>query len=175
MSSLFRVSCLRRSAGRLVAGARLPVLALFALFGLAGNAAFAATQTASIMVSVFVGAGCQVSPVVGSTSAPGASAAPVSVNCSLPVAYQMDVTSSARMELASLSSYSPIVSGLNAYAHGGVVDSLLGNSRSAQATGESESGLDGIVSSDMSVAAGAAGEGPADGSGAHTVTVTIVY
>jgi hypothetical protein len=154
------------------------------------NSAFAATRTNSLFVSATVVAGCQVSPASaepaagGSSTLPALFAAPVSVSCSLPVAYQVNVSSNSEMshgiELAGLSSTAPAVAGLPGYtdrdleslrAQGHIVD------QPSQATGEPAYSLVGS-SSTLPASPESAVESPnrnPDASTAGSITVTIVY
>jgi len=154
-------------------------LAVAMLSGLMGNVAFAATRTASLLVSVSVLAGCQVSPALYSAERPASAAnglsAPVSVNCSLPVSYQVSVDSLPTTELASLGSTGPDLAGLRGYANPYELDSLRALDESIHATGEPEYLLAELAPSGLPVVSGDGDYRPADGPEPETITVTIVY
>jgi hypothetical protein len=181
--------------------ASLPVLAIAVFPGLLCNTAFAATRTTSLMVSVTVAAGCQVSPALSAAeptaSAPNVWNAPVSVNCSLPVPYQVDISSNPQIgpgiepgiehgselgiELAGLGSTSAAAVGLPGYAYPRDLDSLRAPNHTVdqpvQATGEPAYSLVGL-SSGLPVSPQGADEGTngnPDAPVRGTITVTIVY
>jgi len=88
-------------------GLQILVIALLQA-GLMSSPGFGATGTTSIAVSVTVEAGCQVSQAVSAagnaTSGLDRWSAPVSVNCSLPVPYQVAFDRTPRPGFARLGS-----------------------------------------------------------------------
>jgi|HubBroStandDraft_1064217.scaffolds.fasta_scaffold231924_1 hypothetical protein len=150
------------------------------------NSAFAATRTNSLFVSATVAAGCQVSPASAepAAGAPNAWTASVSVSCSLPVAYQVEVSGNSEMshgiELAGLSSTAQAVAGLPGYTYRDL-DSLRAQGHTVdqplQATGEPAYSLVG-PSSALPASPESADEGAnrnPDAPTAGSITVTIVY
>jgi len=104
MPRLFLIFSPQWASKQRLLGALLPIL-IIAIFqsGPACHKAFATTSTASISVSVIVQAGCQVSPAP-STSGPNGGRAPISMNCTLPVPYQVSVESLPQTNSATLGS-----------------------------------------------------------------------
>jgi hypothetical protein len=159
------------------------------LSGLLGKPAFAATRTSSLLVSVTVEAGCQISSAPSSAAGAASTAngwnAPVSVNCSFPVPYQVNVSSSAGIEpgiehgieLASIGPPNPVVAGLPGFAHSQDFDPVRATDQPLQAAAEPETSLV-EVSSGLLSSSESADEGTnrnADAPLPGTMTVTIVY
>ena len=174
-----------RALRQLLISSLLPrVLAIAILPGLLCGPAFAATHIASLSVSATVVSGCRVSAALSSAdrtaSAPNALTVPVSVNCSLPVAYQVAVSSSQHTELASLSSTSPVLAGLPGYARTRDLDSLQTApvdgpiAEPIRVTMEPDYGLTGLAASGLPAPSEGANR-PADALVAAPITVTIVY
>jgi hypothetical protein len=163
--------------------ASLSALAIAIVSGLLCSPGFAAVRITSLGVSATVVSGCQVSPAAAerSASAPGSWSASVNVICSLPVAYQVSVSSNSEMangtELAALGSTSSLVAGLPGYARTRDLDSLRPLDHSVQATGEPAYSLigpsSGSPASPESADRGA--DRPVDAPTPRTMTVTIVY
>jgi hypothetical protein len=181
--SLPSARCQPNSTRPFTSPASLSVLAIAILSGWLCNTAFAATRITSLGVSATVVSGCQVSPAAAerSASAPGSWTAPVSVVCSLPVAYQVSVSSNSETangtELAALGSTSSLVAGLPGYAQSRDLDSLRPLDHPVQATEEPAYSLVGLSSGSPASPEGADREAdrPVDAPAPRTMTVTIVY
>jgi hypothetical protein len=186
MSSQF--ASLLHFPGRVVRQSLPTVAVALGLLSLC-NSAFAATRTTSLLVSATVAAGCQVSAAAAkpAASAPNGWTAPVSVNCSLPVAYQVMVSSTPQaepgietgigpeVELAGLGSARPTVAGFSGSAQ--ARGSLRALDQPVQATGEPAYNLI-ALSSGPSTSSKGAGEGTnrnLDTLASGPITVTIVY
>ena len=152
----------------------LPIFGIVALLsGLTCRAGFAATRTTSLSVTAIVAAGCQISPATAAD--PGGKLgkinqnAPISMNCSLPVAYQVIVSS---RRLADDPQSRLIMPG---YAQ----DSGLNLSRAQDRLNNSavESRYDpvGFVSRSFTQDHPEAMRCAADDDGSEIVTVTIIY
>ncbi len=155
----------------------LPAIAV--LSGLLCPAAFAATRTGSLLVSATVVSGCQVSPALsaaeGAASAPNGWSVPVSVTCSLPVSYQVEVSSNSSLELAGLGSPSPAAAGLQGYGRARDLDSLPTPDQPTKAAAGTEQGAAGLLSPGLPPGSVDIANGPADGPDPGAITVTIVY
>ena len=137
----------------MLARSLVPIIGTLALeASLLCNAAFAATHSASLVVTVTVEAGCQVSPVLAASEIAAFKSttwkSPVSVSCSLPVPYQVTVH---REHVSSATQVRPL--------------------NLAQ---ESESGLIQPVSLDSSAALIKTADATV-GANSGTVTVTVDY
>jgi hypothetical protein len=178
--------------GRVVRQSLPPVAVALGLLSLC-NTAFAATRTNSLFVSATVVAGCQVSAASAQpvASAPNGWTAPVSVNCSLPVAYQVQISSSPQVEpgvgvesepgiepgieLAGIGPNGPAVAGLPGYMQSR--GSLRTPDQPVQATGEPAYSLISLPSG-PSTSSNGAEQGANRNQDAHapgSITVTIVY
>jgi hypothetical protein len=149
--------------------------ALFALAVLLSTPAFAATRTTSLLVSMTVEPSCQVSSTLTS-SANGSPAAtgqgsPVSMSCSIPVPYQMNVSNGSRVEVAGLVSLSPVVASLPGYASSRAANSLPAQDGPTQAAGDDNHGLAGLLAAESM----AASDGSAQAIDPGAVVVSIVY
>ncbi len=170
----------RRTVKPLVLSALQPLLAIAVFSGLLCTAASAATRTASLLVSTTVATGCQVSPVLSAAqraaSAPNGWGTAVSVSCSLPVSYQVDVSNGSLIELAGLGPSSPTVTGLSGYGGARNPDSLRRPDEPTQASAQADDhGLAGLLSPDATQGSAGVADRSGDGPGPGTVTVTIVY
>jgi hypothetical protein len=191
LDSLPSARCQSNSTRPLTSRSSLSALAIAIFSGLLCNTAFAATHITSLSVSATVVSGCQVSSASAepASSGPNSWSAPVSVVCSLPVAYQVSVSSNSQMdpgishgmELAGLSSGSQALAGLPGYAQARDLDSpRVPNSpidHRAEAPGEPAYSLTGVSSGSPAVSADAKNgvDRPADTPNPGTMTVTIVY
>ena len=144
--------------------------------GLVPGVAFAATRTTSISVTATVVAGCQVSPATTAAgTAPSGAAglnAPISMDCSLPVAYQVTISGSPRTGFGRLGPTVPEFADLPRYARASDLDSLQPQGRSIDSAGEFEYGP---VSSGSTTGSVEGERCTAYGAGDGTVTVTIAF
>jgi hypothetical protein len=189
--SLPSARCQPNSTRPFTSRSSLSALALVVLSGLLCKTASAATHITSLSVSATVVSGCRVSPgsAEPAASEPNSWSAPVSVVCSLPVAYQVSVSSNSEMapgighgmELAGLGSSSQALAGLAGYAQTRDLDSLrVPNNpinHRAEAAGDPAYSLIGLPS-ESPAASGDLNNGvdrPADTPAPGITTVTIVY
>jgi hypothetical protein len=157
----------------MVSRAALFAFALPILSGALSNPAIAATRTSSMVVSVTVAAGCQVSSALSqeqrAAAAPGAWSAPVAVSCSLPVAYQVDVTSGSSMNLSANEqmAYLDSLRALSLQSNSlQSAQSMRAGTKPTWTEPASSSAADGSLE---------VADGPAQGPDPGAVTVTIVY
>ena len=186
----------RRTLKQVLLSASVPAAAIALLSGCLVNPAFAATHTNSLLVSATVEAGCQVSPTPSTAGHAAAAAnswnAPISVNCSLPVDFQVNVSSGTPVELAQLDLTD--AASLAGYAGNGGLDSLpaanrtvsqtmsqtmnpamnLARVQSPERASTPEIGMAGLASSGAPADFPVTEDSP-DGSQNGTITVTIVY
>lgn len=158
----------------------VPILGIVVLqAGLMCSTGFAATNSASLTVSVIVQAGCQVSPngsVAESTvSGPGTWNSPVSVNCSLPVPYQVTVHSNRGSDLAGLSSTISTLADHSESAPEGDNNLLQQHDRVIRPLRASENGLVRPISLNSPIELINIAHCSADDTNPDTVTVTIIY
>jgi hypothetical protein len=149
-------------------------LAIAVVSGLLSHSAWAATGTTSLLVSTTVEAGCQVSPSASVPSSPNR----VSVNCTLPVAYQVSVVVVPQTAHADPGSTGPDLAGLGGDAHAQDLGSLRPQSQAVPLSSDSQHGLASLASNlPLSLPADSleSAPHPAGGQDSGTVSVTIVY
>jgi hypothetical protein len=147
--------------------------------GLMCSAGFSATSTSSIAVSVTVEAGCRVSHAV---SAAGNAAleldrsnAPVSVNCTLPVPYEVAYDRAPMTEFAGLGSSIGSLEGRPGNVQVDDRDLLEQGDMLIEPIESSESGLDKHVSPGLPAGPLETPHCAADGSDSGIITVTVIY
>ncbi|HTW78645.1 MAG TPA: hypothetical protein VME23_03770 [Terracidiphilus sp.] len=147
--------------------------------GLVCGTGFAATRTASFSVSVTVEAGCQISPAGSATEGAASGSkwgnSPVSVNCSLPVPYQVTVDSIPQATLARPGATIPGLAGLPRYAHADDRDLLPPHDPSITPLEHSDYDQVRPASFGLTAALPEAALCSADDAAPGTITVTIVY
>jgi hypothetical protein len=147
--------------------------------GLMCSAGFGATGTSSIAVSVTVEAGCQVSQAVSAagnaTSGLNRWNAPVSVNCSLPVPYQVAFDRAPRTDFAGLGSSIGNLAGRPGDVQVYDRDLLQRGDMLIEPIERSESGLDEHVSPGLPAWPLEAAHCAADGADSGIITVTVIY
>jgi hypothetical protein len=153
-------NCTRRAFRR-----SLACLAVSILPGLLSTPAFAATHVTSIEVSATVVASCQVAPSISDAMNT------VSMNCSLPVPYQVAVNGGSPLQSVSRSSSSSVVAGLPAYAS----REPLPSDQATQIAADSDHGLAALASLAESQDAIEGANVSGNGTDAGAVRVTIVY
>jgi hypothetical protein len=147
--------------------------------GLMCSAGFGATGTSSIAVSVTVEAGCQVSqavsPVRNATSGLDRWNAPVSVNCSLPVPYQVAFDTTSRTDFAGLGSSIESLAGRSGNVQVYDRDLLERGGMLIEPIESSESGLDDHVSPGLPAGPLEAPHCAAEVADSGIMTVTVIY
>lgn len=147
--------------------------------GLMCSAGFGATGTSSIAVSVTVEAGCQVSRSVSAagnaTSGLERWIAPVSVNCSLPVPYQVAFDRAPRTDFAELGSSIGSLAGRPGNVQVYDRDLLQRGDMLIEPIESSESGLVGHVYPGLPAGPLEAPHCAAEVVGSGIITVTVIY
>lgn len=172
MHNLSQIRPVRSIRTRRVSSASFAFLAVSILPGLLSTPAFAATRVTSIVVSATVVAGCQVAPSASEANNLVANNL-VSMNCTLPVPYQIAVNDNSGLQSVSRPSSSAVIAGLPAYASRG--SESLPSDQTTQIASDSDNGLAALASLAESQDAIQSANGSADGTDAGTVRVTIAY
>ncbi len=159
-------------------GLQILVIALLQA-GPMSSAGFGATGTSSIAVSVTVEAGCQISQaalVTGNASS-GLNRwdAPVSVNCSLPVPYQVAFDRTPRAGFGGLGSSIGNLAGRPGNVQVYDRDLIQLEDLPIEPIVSSESGLDVLVSPGLPAGPPEAAHCAAYGEDSGIITVTIIY
>jgi hypothetical protein len=139
----------------------------------------AATHTTSLSVSATVVARCQVSPILNAAKSAVSKSkgweTPISMNCSLPVPYQISVTDSSRTDSASFDSIRSDVTGPSSHAYNPNPGFFQPRRWPDDSAEEPNHGLVRPFSAGLPADSIKAEHRTGEGSHQETITVTVIY